>query len=344
MQPRNSQSHPNTEADEKRGKIYPYELIFHVGANKTGSSAIQNFIRINRKIFNQLGFQIPSQKLTWSDDVSGYHVFQIQQLVSDPEAEKQIDAVFSDLISSRTNNSKILISAENLSHIPTIKKFRKLCVKYKTKIIIYIRRQDEFITSSWQQWHSKRNRDFNAWLPTAIESLGHWENIINVWEHIVGKDSVSVRLFEHENFPDGNILKDFLDVLGLGARSATFSYPDDIVNPSYSDIITPLVSGNTKIFSDVHDNDFYKMVGNLTGESYVKCPKVSLMSREQREHVAAVYAEENNRLCARFFPERRTLFKPVDHTKYLYYSREEMLEEQVRFLTRILFELGKKHT
>ena len=74
----------------------------------------------------------------------------------------------------------VLISAENLSNGANFQFFNKILPSMDCKVILYIRRQDELLTSSWQQWHSKVETDINAWLILALQQYGHWLRCIDM--------------------------------------------------------------------------------------------------------------------------------------------------------------------
>ena len=50
-------------------------LILHIGANKTGSSAVQEFLRLNVAALRKLNYIVPDRELGTSDRVTGEHVF-----------------------------------------------------------------------------------------------------------------------------------------------------------------------------------------------------------------------------------------------------------------------------
>lgn len=328
--------------DKMNADLEGFDMIFHVGGNKTGSSAIQKFIQKNIDQFNSSRISIPDRELQWSNKITGEQVFAFQNIFSESQPEDILSKRFDDLMHEKPLDHKILISAENLSHTLQIPYFKTICAKYRVKIILYIRRQDDLILSSWQQWHSKVESDLEAWLLTALKRLGHWEDIINCWEDMVGKGNVCVRIFDREEFEGGDIMLDFLHALSLKDQASRFTFPKEDANPSYSDIITPLVAGNRDIFKNAHDNDFYRFIGELTGESYAKGAKVSLISRKQRNQIVDFFSEENSRICKQYFPGRNSLFKAVDHSKYKYLSKEEILHEQMRLMMRISFEFWRK--
>jgi len=317
------------------------DFVLHIGANKTGSSAIQNFMRLNVQKFSDLGYDIPDRKLSKATGVTGEHVFALEDMFRRNDKSGLLKK-FGEL-KDWAGDKTVLMSAENLSNLGRSDYFDEIGKKYTLKVVLYIRRQDELLTSSWQQWFSKVEQDFQAWLVLALQRIGHWERIVKAWEEICGKDNMRVRIFDRTEFLDGDIMTDFLDCLDLADKRDDFSYETGKqINPSYTDVITPLVSGNRAIFQDANDSEFYKMVGDLTQEYYSKGKKVSLMSRAQRETVVQFFHVQNERIRREYFPDRTRLFKVVDHSKYDYFSKDEMHEQQLRFLTHVVHGLYQK--
>lgn len=320
------------------------DIIIHLGANKTGSSSIQRFIQKNTEKLRELNFIIPDKELGTSDKITGEHVFALQEFVGGGDVavtalKKKIDG----LLKGRTSEDQtLLISAENMGTSHGAKLFKKVLAKRDAKVIFYIRRQDELIESSWQQWHSKKEQDHDAWLIDAIRTLGHWEQILNGWESVVGLENVQVEVFQRSVFPEGNIIRDFIHKLGLSEHTDEFELNFKDANPSFSAYITPLVAGNERIFKNIHDNEFYRMVGALSGDKYAKEKKYSLMSQAQRENIMKYFGNQNERVRAKFFPDRERLFAEINHDKYQYTSHEDMMALQLRFMTTMMYEMGRK--
>ena len=318
------------------------QLLLHIGANKTGSSAVQSFIRDNLSLLDEAGYAVPDNELKWSKRVTGFQVFGLAELFADGGSPERTAAVFDELMRTAPAGKTVLISAENLSNQGIQRFLTQVCSRYRTKVILYIRRQDELLTSSWQQWNSKIESDLDAWIVKSLRLHGNWAQIVEAWEQIAGKGAVTVRIYERAELRDGNVILDFMDCLGLGDKAGAAKLTGDEVNPSYSDVITPLVSGNRGIFRDVHDNEFYQLVGKLTGDSFAKRKRVSLISRDMREAIMEHYRAQNERVCRAYFPGRARLFAAVDHSKYEYLSHDQMREQQMKFLTEMVFRLSQK--
>jgi hypothetical protein len=316
-------------------------LLLHIGANKTGSSAIQSFLGKNAHTLRKIGYLVPDRELGVSPTrVTGEHVFAFQELFNQSNRvglEGKLRALM------KAGGRAVVISAENLSNESNFRLFNKMLPDVERKVILYIRRQDELLTSSWQQWYSKTEPDINSWLILALQQFGHWMRCIEGWEQAVGAGNVIVRIFQRADLINADVVDDFLHTVGIEEPDTPFVRSSELVNPSYSDVITKLVSGSSVLFANAHDNDFYKMVSHLTGDKYVtQKRKVSLISPQQRDKLVEFYRPQNEALCRRYFPNRPRLFDAVDHSMYHYISSEELNRKQLEFLAALVFALYKR--
>ena len=314
-------------------------LILHIGANKTGSSAIQTFLRLNHKALGAMGILVPDRELGTTSRVTGEHVFAFQELISKSN-RAEIDSRLRAL--AQNDAGTVICSAENLSNGANFQHFAKSLSGLDCKVVLYIRRQDELLTSTWQQWNSKNETDLNAWLLLALQRLGHWHRCIDGWENVAGQGNVIVRVFQRADLVNGDVVDDFIDCCGLKDPAGGFKRSTGTVNPSYSDLITPVVSGSKFIFNGAHDNDFYGMVGDLTGDFYISLKRISLITPAQRDKIIEFYRLHNESVCRRYFPGRPRLFESVDHSKYDYLSADELARRQLQFVTELVFSLYKR--
>src|SRR3954468_5859864 len=132
-------------------------LVLHIGANKTGSSAIQKFLRINARALSKFGIVVAPADMRSGGRITGEHVWFVQSLSDDFQQGRTILADrLDDVMENVPEGGKLLVSAENVSsQVNRSQFFRDTPEKYEVQIILYIRRQDELLMSSWQQWYSK---------------------------------------------------------------------------------------------------------------------------------------------------------------------------------------------
>lgn len=320
------------------------KVILHIGASKAGSSSIQAFLRRNRLAFGKLGHVVPDTSLSVGGPVSGDHVFALEALAKAGDAAAFRDRVDSVFELSDADTKAIIFSAENLSNTGNSAIIAGLSDDYDLRIVMYLRRQDELLTSAWQQWASKIETDFNAWLIMALKQYGHWDRVLAEWLRHAGRDAMVARVFDRADFLNGDLLQDFVQAIGLADHAASFDYQQSDSNPSVSDAITAMVAGNRKLFEDVHDNRFYSALNKLTGNALVEKTRLSLLSRAQRDKIIEYYRPTNEAVCRQYFPGRQRLFAPVEHARYRYVSPDQMIDEKFRVVMTILSALMQERT
>ncbi len=323
----------------------PKKLIAHIGANKTGSSAVQRFLSMNNLALRAEGVIVPDNEFQVADKIQGYQVWGFAELLKSPsEGRRQLEDAIDAVDGAYPRATAILLSAENLSHNPAAPSlFKDLVKRYDTQVIIYIRRQDEFILSSWQQWHSKIWADFWAWLISVVGKLGNWRVYLENWERVIPRDKITVRVFERSKLEGEDVIADFYSMLGISKPLSAFVYPEGTVNPSFSDAITDLVKGNELIFRNRHDNDFYNFVAKMTGNKYVKTARQSAITFSQRQSIIERYKESNNWVKKNYLPHiSGELFSPPKESDYDYVSPDDISQQKLEFLTSILYQMYKR--
>lgn len=323
----------------------PKNLIVHIGANKTGSSAIQRFLSMNSLALREEGIVIPNNEFQLTDNVQGHHVFGFQKLLQSPiEGQKQLEEAIEVADAAYPDARAILMSAENLTANPAAPSlFENLVERYDTRVVIYIRRQDEYILSSWQQWNGKVSADFWAWLVNVVGILGDWRAYLENWESVVPREKITVRVFERPKLVGGDVIADFHSMLETTRPFEDFRYPERTVNPSFSDAIVDLVKGNELIFQNPHDNDFYNFVVKMTGDKYTKTGRQSPISFPQRQAILKRYREQNDWVKQGYFSEAGgSLFTAPKESDYEYVSSDDIERQKLEFLTTMMYQMYKR--
>ena len=324
-------------------------LILHIGANKTGSSAIQTFLSLNRAALQAQGIMVPNGQFQLGGN-QGNQVFAFQELMSEPEAgRKRLESSVEALKTEAPAAEAILFSAENLTANPVAPSlFEGLTKNYDTQVIVFIRRQDEYLLSSWQQWYSKVSDDFWAWLISVVGQMGNWRSYLQNWEAVVPREKINVRIYDRSKLEDGDVIADFYKQLELGTPMKQLIYPNRIINPSYSDAIMEIVKGNRSVFKDIHDNEFYRFVRKVTGEKYIRNSRESYITFDQRHAILQQYSAANRWVRDHYFPGASgDLFSAPKESDYDYLSASAIEERKLEALTSMLIELyqrkGKSH-
>jgi hypothetical protein len=322
------------------------KLTVHIGAGKTGSTAIQIFLMLNAETLAADGILVPPCNLLKGSPVTGDQVFYFEALIDSApdEARARFHAALDALLSEAPGPVKhIIFSAENLSnpwrgaHL-----FAGLSARFDIEIVFYIRRQDEYLLSAWQQWPSKQTSDFWAWMTREVGVLADWGLTIQEWEHVVGRQNIHVRIYDRRHLLNNSVVDDFR---GFFQTQSLLTPPSDDVAPRLNAGILDLSAGHTGLFKTAHDNDFYVFVRTLTGHSHDIIRGHSIISFEQRLAILSRYDASNRWIKQNYFPNGNVpemLFDPPDPDTYRTLSDEEIEKQKWSVVIELIYKMYQK--
>jgi hypothetical protein len=320
-------------------------MILHIGASKTGTSAIQSFLALNADKLRRGGYIVPDIALGLDGEIEGHQVWAFEQAQCDPRAALERLRLLINAAETRFSaDATLVLSAENLAnnngcHLL----FKSIANQIPIDLVLYIRRQDEYLISAWQQWYSKVHPDMSAWIFSEIGSLGNWRHCLQQWETVVPQENIRVRVFERERLVGGDAITDFLDVTRIGVGTAGFSMPTKVVNPIFTEAVLRMAHESPALFRDAHDNDFYDMLRDLTGDQFLKRPNESVFTHAQRAGIVQAYKEANNWVKDRYCPAfEGSLFRDVYKDDYLILSQELIDREKWQIVLSMLHGLYKR--
>lgn len=318
------------------------KIYIHIGGSKCGSSAIQNFLRHNSEVLKTREFYIPSKEFDDSADFTGNHVWYFQSIADQTvEDTSRFKRSFSTYIADKPDNSSIIVSAENLSNpIHHEKQFAFLKNDHDLKIIFYIRRQDDYFQSAWQQWYAKSSNDLYEWVIKNVGILSNWRTVIEDWEAVVGRDNMNIRLFERQFLKDQDVIFDFMELTGIEKDDRlNVNFPN--VNPSYNEAVSEIARLSTSLFSGPHDNNFYNMISRLTEDRHLKRSEHHLFPGNIRQAIMERYREDNRWIKEAYFPDlpRPNLFRDVQRDGKERPSDKELAEMKEDLMLDLIHQL-----
>jgi hypothetical protein len=202
------------------------KLYLHIGTNKAGSSAIQAFLAGNEAALQKLGYLYPK---TGRVSNAHYRISGCLRIGVNPPldgtvlSKRQIEnRLFAEIEKSPCKN--IIISSEYFILCRNPGKVKNFFRGSELRIIVYLRRHDEWFESLYNQgvktspvdprWGDsieafityitkKKHQEFNFW------------KLLQPWAKVFGQSNILVRPFEQEQFQGGNICLDFLDAIDI---------------------------------------------------------------------------------------------------------------------------------
>ncbi|MCI0734900.1 MAG: hypothetical protein L0Y50_01255 [Beijerinckiaceae bacterium] len=321
-------------------------LTIHAGANKTGTSAIQNFLKHNSGELRADGVIVPDQAMEIANPVDGHQVWYFDQRKGQPKADcvKELTQKIDTLL-ALPNAKQVIVSAENLGNIDCDYSswFAAVAKKHDVELVIYVRRQDEFLLSSWQQWHAKTCSDMWAWITGGLGIIGNWRLVIEQWERIVGREKIHVCIFEPGRLRNKDVVEDFCRFI-LADTGPLVNDRSRVVNPSYKEALVDLVRGG-EFFKNAHDNDFYNFMAHFLGTMSHKRNGGSIITYEQRVALVNRYAKVNAWVRENYFASSDvpgTLFTMPRPQEYVVPAPDDLRREQVQMLAKVIYEMHKR--
>ncbi|MFN3291795.1 MAG: hypothetical protein ACK410_15560, partial [Acinetobacter sp.] len=184
---------------------------------------------------------------------TGAHHYISWSIFSPPQVKKRIkdipeaETIYKDLINEieRERPEVLLLSSEYFQTItPELVKTFMLKITKDIKIILYIRRQDLWLESNYSQMVKTKHQNkitfkgFLAKLINAkrIDNLYNYSNFLSRWQEAFPEAEIIPRIYDRKLFPEGNVILDFLSILGIDMPEAREQKIE--ANPSLSVVST----------------------------------------------------------------------------------------------------------
>jgi hypothetical protein len=219
-------------------------LYLHIGPHKTGTTAIQRFFHVNRDLLKERGLLYP---LSGRPEKPGAppggprrlnHHPLAAEILSPPDDIR--DSAWPNLLAElrEAKEEVALLSSELFDHVRTEGHFdalRSHLHGLDVKVIVYLRRQDEFLGSYYAQYVSRKAgtlsfEEFRR-LP---EVEADYERLLSRWENAFGREALIARPYERSAFPNGDVIADICALIGVDPGSEVIRPPPgNVANPSF---------------------------------------------------------------------------------------------------------------
>lgn len=203
-------------------------IYLHIGMPKTGTTSLQKFLFLNREKLLEKGclYPITGTNITSNQESKGYSHNSLVRVLSQntnqkedwvsqcriwEECKKEINAI---------KPEKVIISAEfftgpGIYNQDLITMTKKLLDSYDVKIVIYLRRQDEFLRSYYCDLITFLIRTDIKEFILQWKYMADYAQTLELWKNEFGLENIIVKVFEKKQMKNGNLFHDFLATVDL---------------------------------------------------------------------------------------------------------------------------------
>jgi hypothetical protein len=290
------------------------KLYLHIGTEKTGTSSVQNFFGNNRELLARMGVLYPetpgnrnhtalagaaqeisnrgalrkTMNIKTDRDVEDLRVRLVEGL-----AAEYASRPFEKVVMSGEHCSSRLLSDAEVGWLKDIltSHFEKIY------IIVYLRRQDDFLLSTYSTGvKSGSVRPLDIPPMSIIKDRYDYWNLISRWARAFGREQIFCRKFDRSALKSGDIVDDILDVIGIPVRP-DFDRPQDANESLDAETLEFLRLFNAHVPRFV-DGSVNPIRANIIGllSKMSEGPLITLGDAELRRFMG--YFEDSNRKVA----------------------------------------------
>ena len=195
------------------------KLILHIGAHKTGTSAIQQYLLRHKQALIDKGWfycERPGMPTNWG------HMFRVQAEANGARISLGPLVMKRMLQLMDSGQPNVIFSAEDLWFMDeaNIAAFSEAMAERfcKVTVIAYVRRQDLMAISHWLQGGKTVQsalifggqdgplKNINAGMLRYLD----YASVLQAWQAALPQADLVVRVYDRELFPNGNVVADFL--------------------------------------------------------------------------------------------------------------------------------------
>ncbi len=298
------------------------KLILHIGFNKTGSTSIQQNLALNADRLRDRGILYPYdpaapytqrwQHVPLAAALPGNRIGWLS-----PKKAKTKEAAWDSLsrVLAASACDTLILSSEGFGGMtmkePQIRWLQERFSGYDITVINYIRRQDDYLLSAYQQRiKAGGTARFDFKMHETMPSL-RFDQRVAPWRKAFGAEKVIVRPFAPELWPKGDLFADFLQAAGLDRAGLERAEPaNEGLDHRAVELLRQLNSLNKK--PGQRRKAYLDLAAGLDGLQPADFKKQKMtLSSAQAETLRRHYRESNEAALAGTGISADDLFPPV---------------------------------
>lgn len=312
------------------------KCILHIGTEKTGSTAIQQYLKQNRaalletgvlhpksagqKFLSQVEFIVATHNMPWKQDIG-------RALGVTDEMTQQAfrDKFTADLEAEFVHHPKtttLLLSSEHFQSrlhgprlIENLKAFLENWVE-QFEIVVYFRRQDE-MSLALEATRLKSTVQLKSIRPLGtfqtMKRYFIYDKIFENWAQVFGEAAMTARLYQPQDWPGQDVVQDFCLACDLPEPETRSLRPNRSLNRKgfhFLHALNRVYPAETGYGQDPRRAALVKQVATEYAGHYFPISRAEAMEKYK------MFAESNERLRQMAFPNRPAPLFDEDFSQY----------------------------
>jgi hypothetical protein len=210
------------------------DLNLHIGTEKTGTTSLQKFMAANRRLLSEEGVVYPESPgtdnhialatLARRSRTELWDQLRIDDREQWEAFRREFRQKFSAELAGHSNQTVVMSGEHCSSRLRTDEEVHRLLEFLdgffdRITVVVYLRRQDDFLTSTYST-DVKNGGTQPLRIPdeaTITFRYDYWE-LLSRWGRVFGRENMVVRRYGKAFLANGNLVDDFLGLIGLGPR------------------------------------------------------------------------------------------------------------------------------
>lgn len=300
------------------------QILLHIGSPKTGTTAIQGFLKGNPDVLADAGVNYVSAGRANIAHNS------VPKLFRSGEAQAVCDAIAHEI---DTSDAHIHVISSELFFLPNnMKLVAKMFAAHlpkpllqATKVVCYLRRQDRYLEALYKQYvkNGKIPADPDGFYRAQFNKLSYSPTLA-VFADKFGQENVIVRPFERSALRNGDAVEDFIYQCEAPIPTDILRAAKPTSNKTFSVEVTEIL-GLVSRHTGLNTRQMIRSMTRMDDAAIVRSNDV--FDHAARRAIVEHHSADNDAVRAMYCSDREALFK-VDDLEGA--EAEQLTTEQVR--------------
>lgn len=339
-------------------------LYIHIGTSKTGTTTIQTYCGVNREQLKSKGVLFPIMPYHYdriTENRNGHFLYATiyENGVRNKEKEKQVLKQELDyIVDCFKDYDNVLLSEESIWWATATR--RKGLWKYlqehsqqnnyQVKIIVYLRRQDQFMMSRYNQilktdtgGGTQRFYEYFKDMNGKYKCVMNYRQRLDYMAKFFPKENIVVKRFDRSYFYNGDLNADFLHILGVEIDDTFAELPKDEnlgISVQSGELKRVLNRLGTMTFAE--NQKLLQMLNEC--EELLPKREVSIMTTEHIEKFMKKFIDDNESIAVDYIGDGKPMFDYNYKKKPVWsYEDKNYHEEVILFFAKAIDSVYKEN-